>query len=311
MVYKRIETNCAVAMSSVVFFFRSVAHALTQSFVAMITEDSRAGRCMRFWFAVANIAIGGLVFGQCRLFSQNLNATFWLGLLPQTSLLVTMTALASSFTTIVRIRIVQHFRNKRQKEAAQSGQSVRECCEPTPNVLRAMLLFLSLMAIATVVFAILVLGRGNKQFVELSMKCGVAGESKQIQDAQNALVRFQQECHGVPGQSKYLVHQCPGYNDKFAPPQPYVHYLARLEVTEHCSGFCTKPAQRFFTKAPPRGTAPLEEAVAACVTLAAPKVRMASWMIGVVGIAVGVTLFFLVVLALRLRSSLITTRSVE
>lgn len=265
------------------------AHSGTQFFVKMLTEDSPTARCVRSWYVLVNIAVGGLVLMEGHVFRQNLHAAFWLGLLPQVSLLVTMAALGFAFTISVRIRLVQYFRSARQKAAKHQGGTLREYCEPAPNVLRATLLFVAFLAIAAIVLGLAVIGRGREQVKDLTTQCGFQGVSRSINEVQNTLTEFQKKCHDTSTQEKLLVHQCPGFIEAFPEPQPFVDYLARLEVLEPCIGFCTKPTKRFFTKQPSRGAGP-RAPTQPCVTLVSQRVHMASLVVGLMGISLGAVL---------------------
>eukprot|EP00927_Polykrikos_kofoidii_P023966 TRINITY_DN21889_c0_g4_i1.p1 TRINITY_DN21889_c0_g4~~TRINITY_DN21889_c0_g4_i1.p1 ORF type:complete len:303 (-),score=34.37 TRINITY_DN21889_c0_g4_i1:134-1042(-) len=270
--------------------FHNCAHRGTQQFVQLATEDSKSARWTRFIFALGNIAFGGMLFYQGHLYRQNLDATFWMGILPHLTLLECLFAQAAAFTITVRIRIIQYYRSERQKASKHRGDAGRECCEPAPNFLRVMLMKVALLAIGALVLGFLVIDRGNRQVKELTTQCGVEGTSKEINEVQSSLVKFQRDCRATPQQSKFLVHQCPGFMEAFPGDQPFVDYLARLEVSDHCSGFCTKPADRMFTTQPPR-SAGQRELAQPCVQLVKRRVKLSSFMVGGVSICTGVLVF--------------------
>lgn len=217
-----------------------------------------------------------------------MHTAFWLGLLPLYALFVTMIALGVSFSIMVRIRAVQYFRHHSflSKKRGQI-KDTRACCEPTPRVLRLLLLLVAATAVAAVVLGGMVLKSGREVIGGLQDgHCGKSGVSQDLDRVQTKLVDFQAKCHSNAESKKSLVHNCPGFREAFPDPDAKVDYLAQLEASEDCTGFCSKPPTRLFTAKPPaptKGSAPDP----ACVQIVQHEVALASVLMGALPIVLG------------------------
>jgi hypothetical protein len=79
-------------------------------------------------------------------------------------------------------------------------------------------------------------------------RCGSSGISRELERAHEELAAFWKTCVETSAQSAKLVHECPGFNERFPQPAPIAHYLASLEEGMHCSGFCHASGQPLFVR---------------------------------------------------------------
>jgi len=266
-------------------------HEFTAFYMTQLSEESASGRCFRAWLVLIMLGLGFLLLMGGHVYRQSMHTAFWLGLLPLYALFVTMIALGVSFSIMVRIRAVQYFRHHSAAGKSKMRNQIKDtraCCEPTPRVLRLLLLLVAATAVAAVVLGGMVLKSGREVIGGLQDgHCGKSGVSQDLDRVQTKLVDFQEKCHANAESKKSLVHNCPGFREAFPDPDTKVDYLAQLEASEDCTGFCSKPPTPLFTAKLPapsiHGAAPNP----ACVQIVQHEVALASVLMGALPIVLG------------------------
>lgn len=212
----------------------------------IVTAETAGSRFLRVVLSVLYLGVGIGLLVLANYCGQSVHVLFWLGLLPQLTLLVTLLALAHSFLLLVYIRLVQYFRHR---DAGQR-QSDRNC-EPSPGSLQCVVILGCLLAAAASVLGSIVVARGLVKYKFLHSHCGRRGASHELEETYAHLSEFFKDCKSPsfaqfsgPEQAK-AVTECPGFTAAFPPPAPYAAYLLNLEVEEGCGGFCHDRPQVF------------------------------------------------------------------
>jgi len=271
--------NCfATALYNVGSCFRRQAHNVTSTFVTLLTEEKNLGRCMRAWFVLFNLGCATAILISGHMYRQNLHTLFWLGLRPQVCLLTCMCGLGFFFLITVRIRTLMFFRFVNKAKTSN-----RSCCEPSPRAIRAIVVLLGGFAIAGIIMGSAILKDGLMMANAVLNNCSVEGStSKAIEDEHKKIREFAQKCHQKADHKNSVVYLCPDYRETFPTSNPFPDYLARMELSGECTGFCDPYGSPLFSEELPKGAQ-----ATACSQVVAQQLGFASTFVGVLSISLG------------------------
>jgi len=246
---------------------------VTSQWFDLLLVESAKGRTFRLLLALLNLGIGGLILFAGHTIGRNIHVLFWLGGQLQTTLLVTISAIATAFLLQVRMRLVHVVR----KNASGSSGAARACCEPNQNLARQLILLFATLGAVSIFLGLRVGFQGEKIAEQLTSRCRDKGASKAswaLEDTRLQLEKFDQQCQTVEDETAGMpVDECPGFKEAFPPPSPYVTYLAGLELKESCSGWCSK-------KPPLFAKSEAKEQGKACSIHISDMVQQAAWGVG-------------------------------
>jgi len=263
---------------------KGAAYGVTSLAMTLLTEETVQARCARAWFVISVLSVGAVLLAGENVCWRDVHMTFWLGTLPQVALLVAMLALASAFLFAVRIRLVTHFRSVGRDTSGIRGRLGRHgMCEFSLCNVVVTVLMLGLLGLAAIAVGRLTITRGASVMDSLVSDClRKDSASAAINSVHGELRAFHAECLKTT-QRRTPVHRCPGFKRTFHDPSPYVDYLALMEFSWHCSGFCTKSRALFVYQANvTRARAPQP-----CAHFVAHQVRRGSLLVGVPAVAIG------------------------
>lgn len=189
------------------------------------------------------------------VFWHDIHARFWLGELPAYALWASALALAPLLYLLGYGASLAFYRGlqKRAQGTSSMGGAPPEkrlCYAMTVRSLSRVCLLVLLFASLAVALGSGMLYLGSIISDALLNKCGASGISYQLEHALSSLVDFRAECYSSSKSEGTPVHFCPGFQETFPPPSPYVTYLKVLEENLECTGFCTQTEGRLFALDP-------------------------------------------------------------
>jgi hypothetical protein len=209
-------------------------------------------------FASFGVLVCSVVLGL--VFWHDIHARFWLGELPAYALWASALAVAPLLHLLGYGAALAFYRGlqRRAQGASSMGGAPPEkrfCYAMTARGLSRVCLLVLLFASLAVVLGSGMLYLGSIISDALMNRCGASGISYQLEHALSSLVDFRAECYSSSKSEGKPVNFCPGFQDTFPPPSPFVTYLKVLEENLECTGFCTKTEGRLFALDPAQGAA--------------------------------------------------------
>lgn len=241
--------------------------------------ESRTGNRLRFCVALLYLVLVAGAILVWRSISQRMHVLFWLGHLPQTTLLATTLALCASFLILTRVRITRHYRFQESRD--DPNQKVAQVGRLRPFVGVSVILAIISMGLGGFMLAM-----GFSESAALADSCGtvVAPRSQQLERVSDRLVQFQKGCLKKREKVK-SVTKCPGFNEEFSASADIVGYLMRLETNEGCTGFCSSTNSLVV-----EGGAGRSMEQHACADIVGQHVRHITWLVGLPSVIIGFAL---------------------
>jgi hypothetical protein len=201
--------------------------------------------CMRYF--VAFLCFGVLVYLVvfALVCMHDLHARFWLGMLPAHAQWAAVLAFGPLLLLLGYGAYLTLYRDLQRKARVASSVGGRYSerqfdLTVTARQLWMVCAWIVIASIISVVTGAGLLYVGSIISDALQNQCGAEGISLQLDHTLTSLENFRNRCHESPEHSGGPVNFCPGFQEAFPPPSPFVTYLKVLEENLHCAGFCTK-----------------------------------------------------------------------
>jgi len=232
---------------------RSVASTLAVTFEGKQPRNV----CVQVFVALASFGalVCSLVLGL--VFWNDIHARFWLGDLPAYALWASALALGPLLYLMGYGACLTFYRGlqRRARGASSMGGVLPEKrlgYSMTVRSVSRVCALAVLFALLAVVLGSAMLYIGSAVSDALMDRCGAEAISYQLERTLSTLVDFRTECYSSPESDGTPVNLCPGFQEAFPPPSPFVTYLKVLEESLECAGFCTSTQGRLFAPSPAR-----------------------------------------------------------
>lgn len=191
---------------------------------------------------------------------QDLHLRYWLG---DVASIVLASLLGALSLLAIALSHAQCVMNHRRQEAVQKSQRRRQyrevevCCHFSRSTLLCTFAAAALLSLVSPALALVMAKSTSAIASHLAPsangererdRCGSSGISRELERTHQELAAFHKTCVDTSAQSARLVHECPGFNERFPQPAPIEHYLASLEESMDCSGFCHASGQPLFVR---------------------------------------------------------------
>jgi len=209
--------------------------------------------CARYFVACS--LIGALVYLTvfALICMHDLHARFWLGYLPAYVLGAAALAVGPLLFLLGYSMYLSFNRNRQRKARGASSMggrfNERQADYLTLKAWKVWTMCQCVLAASVLswVLAGSMLYTGSTISDALLQRCGEQGISKQLDATHSRLAEFSAGCASGPDSEDMPVHLCPGFEEAFPPPSPFVTYLKVLEENLECAGFCSQVESPLFS----------------------------------------------------------------